>query len=334
MLEVSPFYVPIAPVVVPDVFDDIPAIIDQIARTGPFPSVSGGPVERISAAQSEVFANRSKDAEKDGHQPIYRVNFDEGSYAGSPVSTLLNCEKFRSAASAAFGGAYIGDPLEGAINVLPPVGGALAAHTDIPFFVGMEEAPRWLRLLMIRSGLFEAWRWPLATGLFWLHQGDGGAFEYWDQGPERPPQRLSGLNNRCLISDNERMFHRVVPVANHAPIDLSLEQIQNSVVTRDSRNPDEWSISINGEPLHVFPTEQMRFTILLKAPVFADAAAAASFSSPDHRLDFDAVMEIFLCDLMEKDLIHDIDELSKSGNDHFIRLLSQTYPTPNIIYNA
>lgn len=319
----------IAPVVLRDFFPDVDDITDKLAACGPFPAITSGRKERLTAAQAEVFTRRAAGADRDGLQPVYRLDFPPGPSSASPILAVLGSDRFRQAVSTAFGGAFIGHPLESAINAFPPLGGGLAAHTDVPFFLGLEEGPRWLRLLMMRSGLFEAWRWPLASGLFWLHRGAGGAFEYWDRGPAAPSRVLSDLHNSGLIADNDFMFHRVVPVEGGGDDGLSADQLKATRLWRDPDDRDRWLLG--GEAvLRRFAAREMRFTILVKAPVFADAGAAAAFAHPDRRLDPTLVMEIFLNDLAARGVRVAAGASGAPDLEAVVRQISLTYPAPTL----
>ena len=60
-------------------------------------------------------------------------------------------------------------------NLMVP-GQELAVHTDVPEFRGVSRKthPQWLCVAMHHSGLFDDWRMPIATGVAWFHDCDGG----------------------------------------------------------------------------------------------------------------------------------------------------------------
>jgi hypothetical protein len=62
-------------------------------------------------------------------------------------------------------------------NLMVP-GQELAVHTDVPEFRGCNRKvmPQWLLVAMHHSGLFDAWRMPIATGVAWFHDCEGGEF--------------------------------------------------------------------------------------------------------------------------------------------------------------
>ena len=60
-------------------------------------------------------------------------------------------------------------------NLLIP-GQELAVHTDVPEFRGANRKvlPQWLLVVMLHSGLFDAWRIPIATCVSWFGSAAGG----------------------------------------------------------------------------------------------------------------------------------------------------------------
>src|SRR5262249_37475612 len=68
-------------------------------------------------------------------------------------------------------------------NILLP-GQELAMHTDVPEFRGAnrKKFPQWLMVAMHHSGLFDAWRMPIVTGVSWFSECAGGAFVFHPDG--------------------------------------------------------------------------------------------------------------------------------------------------------
>ena len=80
-------------------------------------------------------------------------------------------------------------------------GQELAVHTDVPEFRGCNRKvmPQWLLVAMHHSGLFDEWRMPIATGVAWFHDCDGGEFCYYPGGAERAVGGQAGRSTtrRC-----------------------------------------------------------------------------------------------------------------------------------------
>ncbi len=93
-------------------------------------------------------------------------------------------------------------------------GQELAVHTDVPEFRGLNRklVPQWLLVVMHHSGLFDAWRLPIATGIAWFGQAEGGALVYWPDGPEGEAAQLEARHNTAAVLDTDSVFHGVEPV--------------------------------------------------------------------------------------------------------------------------
>src|SRR4029077_13495870 len=95
------------------------------------------------------------------------------------------------------------------VNAPMPVG---AIHVDIPSFRGAtrDRYPIQLLQAMGCSGLFETWRIVEAGAVVWFYDGPGGAYDYWPEGVNGPMRsELPPFRNRALVSDNDRMYHRI-----------------------------------------------------------------------------------------------------------------------------
>ena len=94
-------------------------------------------------------------------------------------------------------------------------GQELAIHTDVPAFRGVtrEEAPEWLLTVMHHSGMFEAHRLHIATGVSWYRTpSSGGAFVFWPQGPQAASSRHGIAFNTAVVLDTDSVFHGVETV--------------------------------------------------------------------------------------------------------------------------
>ncbi len=87
-------------------------------------------------------------------------------------------------AAAALHDRPIVEPAIAFANLMVP-GQELAVHTDVPEFRGAsrKNVPQWLLVVMHHSGLFDAWRLPIATGISYFLDSDGGACGTGPTGP-------------------------------------------------------------------------------------------------------------------------------------------------------
>ena len=99
-------------------------------------------------------------------------------------------------------------------NLMVP-GQELAVHTDVPEFRGCNRkvVPQWLLVVMHHSGLFDEWRMPIATGIAWFHDCDGGALAYWPDGPAFPAATHAAQYNTAMVLDTDSVFHGVDRIA-------------------------------------------------------------------------------------------------------------------------
>jgi len=106
-------------------------------------------------------------------------------------------------------------------NLMVP-GQELALHTDVPEFRGVNRKlhPQWLLVAMRHSGLFEDWRMPIATGVAWFHDCDGGEFAFYPDGADGPPVYHKVAYNTALLVDTDSVFHGVDRVAPGDAVEL------------------------------------------------------------------------------------------------------------------
>ena len=116
-------------------------------------------------------------------------------------------------------------------------GQELAVHTDVPEFRGVNRKllPQWLLVVMHHSGLFEDWRMPIATGVAWFHDCDGGEFAFWPDGADGPPVYHKVAYNTALLLDTDSVFHGVDRVAPADAVDLPGAQARHAARLRRRR---------------------------------------------------------------------------------------------------
>ena len=69
---------------------------------------------------------------------------------------------------------------------------------------------------MLHSGLFDAWRIPIATCVSWFGSAEGGAFTFYPKGPNAQ-RGDSGAHNSAIIIDTDQVFHGVERVSQKLP---------------------------------------------------------------------------------------------------------------------
>jgi hypothetical protein len=215
------------------------------------------------------------------------------------VEYLLGSPAFIEGARAVFGGGVV-RPMTLLINLMAPMPAGVP-HIDTPSFRGAERTnfPLWLLLVMGASGLFRRWSLALAGAVSWFYEGEGGDFEYWPQGEggpaarERPP-----FGNCAIVTDSDRMYHRV------GPIGRPQEYLPEGTIGADSRLTREdgggWRIVDAGQVRAAYAPHQVRVSLLWKAIVFEDEAAAAAFEQHTDDLTLQRAAAIFCADLRRR----------------------------------
>jgi hypothetical protein len=187
-------------------------------------------------------------------------------------------------------------------NILLP-GQELAVHTDVPEFRGLNRKihPEWLIVVAHHSGLFDAYRMPIATSVSWYQDTDGGEFAFYPDGIEGVAHAHKVHFNTAVIMDTDSVFHGVDRV-------LEVDQALPMLLPRVrlfSEGSGRWVVRDGEEELGRYQWEDMRFSISWKAYCFRDEAERDVWR--DHRKDLDATSVLgTLCDdLRERGRIAD-----------------------------
>jgi hypothetical protein len=210
------------------------------------------------------------------------------------------------------------------VNVMAAIHRAGPAHTDNPRFQGRDRSntPMWLLRTMFWSGLFDRHAIVQATSIWWMNDVEGGAFLYWPEGPDKPPQEHCGdMANTALVGDNHGMFHQVGAVG-------PFGDEPRLVTPRAKLGPaadgsGDWAVTDRGEVRYRAPLERYRVSVLWKADVYRDEAEQRRQTS--EKLSIPDVARIFDRDLAEKgvDLRLDLDRVEDPG---LIAEMQAVYP--------
>ena len=181
----GPGRLPRTPILLERAFEDPRAVLEMVPRHAPY-----WPVMRYAAAAREL-ESMSGSSVPFSVQPWFRGDWAGDAPAVEGVGAILANPIFVSAARELFEVEVV-VPRIVYVNLMAPMAYQATAHSDIPVFRGIEKPafPVWLLHVMHRSGLFDAFRVEIATAVSWFFEGEGGEFEYWADGPDRPPRRL------------------------------------------------------------------------------------------------------------------------------------------------
>ena len=183
-------------------------------------------------------------------------------------------------------------------NLMVP-GQELALHTDVPEFRGVNRKmhPQWLLVAMRHSELFEDWRMPIATGVAWFHDCDGGEFAFYPDGASGPPVYHKVAYNTALLVDTDSVFHGVDRVAPSDTTELPpLEPGMQLTFDGDRR----WSVREGERVVATYPWDELRFSISWKAYCFADEAERDAWRTHTDDLDLDTTLATFVDDLRQR----------------------------------
>jgi hypothetical protein len=227
----------------------------------------------------------------------FRETYAYGNEVKAPgVEPFLHYEGFIEAAREIHSRPII-EPAIVYANLLVP-GQELAVHTDVPEFRGANRKvhPQWLLVVMHHSGLFDAWRMPIATAVSWFHDARGGAFAFYPDGADGEPSAHDVGFNTAVIIDTDSVFHGVDRVNQTTDGMPQLRAGMRLVADGDGR----WSIRDGDERVSEYSWEQMRFSVSWKAYCFADEAERRAWREGSDDLAIDDVLATLEGDLRER----------------------------------
>ena len=202
-------------------------------------------------------------------------------------------------------------------NLLVP-GQELAIHTDVPEFRGVNRKrhPQWLIVVMRHSGLFEAWRMPIATAVAWFHDCSGGEFVFYPDGSQAPPVAHPVRYNTALLLDTDSVFHGVDRVASAAPIAALRPGMRLGPAGQD-----RWEVRDGERTVATYRWPDLRFSISWKAYCFADESERRAWAEHRDDLTVDQVVARLVEDLRARSIVGaDVP----AGNE-LVDLLIDTY---------
>jgi hypothetical protein len=303
-------------------WDDPAVVVDSVRAAGPF-----WPLANYAASDAEMAALGREAAQFT--PPWFRQDFAREAQAlVAGAELILGNERFADAARELGGGPdAVVRPQAVYVNIMGPTPFAFPPHLDIPAFRGFTRAtqPVWLLKTMKTSGLFEAWRTKIATGVSWFYDGIGGDFHYWPDGPDGPVAiERSPFANVSVLADNEFTFHGVAPLG---PPDAAMPEGLNRE-SRLVRNGPGWDVRDGqGAQQAHFDDDEVRITVSWKADVFTSAAEALAHDRGEDPLTLDTVVELFQKDLAARGI--DVPEPTEPLSDQsWIGALASSYQDP------
>jgi hypothetical protein len=230
-----------------------------------------------------------------------RTNYfrEEYAYGTEPrisgIEPYLFHEGFAAAARAVHGRPII-EPAIVFANLMVP-GQELAVHTDVPEFRGCNRKvmPQWLIVAMHHSGLFDEWRMPIATGVAWFHDCDGGEFCFYPDGAEGAPVAKSVAYDTALLFDADSVFHGVDRIAAEgAGRDIAPLKPGMSL---DFVGDRQWVVHKGDDVVVNYKWDELRFSVSWKAYCFEDEREQRTWREHADDLTLDFVVGRLVDDL-------------------------------------
>ena len=211
-------------------------------------------------------------------------------------------------------------------NILLP-GQELAIHTDVGEFRGANRkvVPQWLIVVMHHSGLFDAWRMPIATGIAYFGEAKGGELAYYPDGAAGPAATYSPKHNTAAMLDTDSVFHGVDRVAGD---DAPLRDLRPGMRLHHDGD-GRWSVRDGDRVIARYTTDDIRYSVSWKAYCFADEDERVAWAGHADDLTLDAILERLVADLCERGRLDSPDhgladaELGKLLIDEYVR-----FPAP------
>lgn len=246
------------------------------------------------------------------------------------IGRFLYHEPFIEAARAIHGRTVI-EPAIAYANLMIP-GQELAVHTDVPEYRGANRklVPQWLLVVMHHSGLFDEFRMPIATGIAWFHDCDGGELTYWPNGAATDPLRHEVRYNTALVLDTDSVFHGVDRIADVAVDELPRLRLGTTLEYARDRT---WIVRAgDGEATATYAWDALRFSVSWKAYCFENERERGTWREHRDDLTMDVILDRLVDDLhargrARRDVARDA-ALGQRLIDEYVKFPASTSATP------
>lgn len=265
----------------------------------------GGQYQRFDSAANYIRTGGRFGRRAEAKELAARTSYFRGSYAYGDDVFAPGIERFTHHAALIAAAKRIHDaavvvPAIAYANLMVP-GQELAVHTDVPEFRGANRKimPQWLIVVMHHSGLFDAYRLPIATGISYFGNGTGGALAYWPDGPDAAPSVHEPKHNTAVVLDTDSVFHGVDTVGE---LETPVAPIRpGCTLTFDDGG---WLLrAADGDGIERYGRDEVRFSVSWKAYCFADETAAQRWRDHSDDLTFDRILDALVADLQHRGVI-------------------------------
>lgn len=264
--------------------------------------------QRHDAAANYVRTGGRFGRKESVRQLAMRTNYFRESYAygdrmlAPGIEMFLYHPSLLRAAADLYGRPLV-EPAIAYANILLP-GQELAVHTDVPEFRGANRTlfPQWLMVVMHHSGLFDGWRMPIATGVSYFGEAEGGELAYYPAGPDGDVAVLPSRHNTGIVLDTDSVFHGVDRVG---PPDAEPPSLaEGNVVQFDGDG--RWSLREHrgsDTVLVRYDWSDIRFSVSWKAYCFVDEAEREAWRTHADDLTLDVILGRLREDLHDRGIL-------------------------------
>jgi len=208
-------------------------------------------------------------------------------------------------------------------NLLIP-GQELAVHTDVPEFRGANRTlfPQWLLVVMLHSGLFAAYRRPIATGIAYFDACVGRELVFYPDGASGAARTFPARHNTAIVLDTDTIFHGVDRVG--AGDDMPVLGPQCNLRFAGDRT---WEVIDGESTIARYRWDEIRYSVSWKAYCYADDGDRRRTERHQDDLTLPGVVDRLVADLKERGRLGDgrpdDTELALLMIDEYIR-----FPAP------
>jgi hypothetical protein len=308
------------PVVLDDVYADgeLETMLDLVKREGPWPTIVSHhfqSADELIATVAGVVPEDHGLTLDDLSGPHFRGFFAQNSVCLYPeMHEIFYNQRFLDLVKSYWRCEYA-KPTLMLFNICGPHESGTSAHLDAVTFRGVriENTPVWLQNVMGKSGLFTEYLVKMGQVIAWWYRGEEG-ITYWPDGPLAAPKKLDHpLWNRGVVVQNEMMFHRGDPVGR--PDERDVRGVKARSLFQYDADDDAWDVLTDGERVHRYRPEQIRFLAHWNAELYADLDELRKVMDHTDDLTHQRVVDTLLADMRAKgvkvaepsDPFHDVD---------------------------
>jgi hypothetical protein len=148
--------------------------------------------------------------------------------------------------------------------------------------------------------MFARWSMPIATGVAWFHDCDGGEFAYYPDGADAPAVAHQVRTNTALVFDADSVFHGVDRIASASEEMPPLKPGMHLTYAGDK----QWVVlAEDGTEVVRYRWDELRFSISWKAYCFEDERQRDAWKANTDDLNLNVVLNRFIADLRARERI-------------------------------